>query len=142
VNHAENRFSTVGLLARLRCTDGNERVSRCTLSKLVNGSYGGRPSAHVVRGLAQTLETTTDFLLGLSSERNPHTEELARKYAQADEEQLLIWLEEKSPELAEMMRAILQIPEHEQQYILDALVSDMRAIHSGEALRIKGNVDE
>jgi len=67
---------------------------------------------------------------------------MARKYAQADEEQLLIWLEEKSPELAEMMRAILQIPEHEQQYILDALVSDMRAIHSGEALRIKGNVDE
>jgi len=138
----ENHLSTAGLLARLRYTDGNERLSRPTLSKVVNGSYGGRPSAHLVRGLAETLETTTDYLLGLSNERNPHTEELARKYAQADEEQLLIWLEEKSPELAEFMRALRSIPEEEQQGILDALASDLRAIHSGEAVYMKGNADE
>jgi hypothetical protein len=51
---------------------------------VVNGSYGGRPSAHLVRGLHQTLETTTDYLLGLSNERNSATEELACRYAQAD----------------------------------------------------------
>jgi transcriptional regulator with XRE-family HTH domain len=136
----ENRLSTVGLLARLRYTDGNERLSRPTLSKVVNGSYGGRPSAHLVRGLAETLETTTDFLLGLSDEQDPNAQALARKYAQADEEQLLIWLEEKSPELAEYMRALRSIPEDEQQYILDAMLSDIKAIHSGEALRIKGLV--
>jgi hypothetical protein len=60
----------------------------------------------------------------------------------ASEEQLLARLEEKSPELAEIMRAIRKIPEEEQQYILEALMSDLRAIRSGEALRIKGNVDE
>ena len=88
------------------------------------------------------LEARVDYLLGLSNERNPVTEELARKYAQADEEQLLIWLEEKSPELAEYMRALRSIPEEEQQGILEAMASDMRAIHSGQALRIKVNVDE
>jgi transcriptional regulator with XRE-family HTH domain len=138
----QNHLSVNELLARLRQTDDNERVNRGTLSGVINNSYRAKPSAHLVLGLAQTLETTTDYLLGLADEQDPHSEELARKYAQADEEQLLIWLEEKSPELAEMMRAILQIPEEEQRFILDALVSDMRAIHSGEALRIKGNVDE
>jgi hypothetical protein len=60
----------------------------------------------------------------------------------ASEEQLLARLEEKSPELAEIMRAIRQIPDEEQEYILEAMMSDMRAIRSGEALRIKGNVEE
>lgn len=67
---------------------------------------------------------------------------LARKHAQADEEQLLIWLAEKRPGLAEFMRALRSIPEEEQQGILEAMASDMRAIHSGEALRIKGSIDE
>ena len=138
----ENRLSTVGLLARLRHTDGNERLARPTLSKVVNGSYGGRPSAHLVRGLAETLETTTDFLLGLSDEQDPNALALARKYAQADEEQLLIWLEEKSPELAEYMRALRSIPEVEQQYILDAMLSDIKAIHSGQAVYTKVSADE
>jgi transcriptional regulator with XRE-family HTH domain len=138
----ENRLSTVGLLARLRHTDGNERLARPTLSKVVNGSYRGRPSAHLVRGLAETLETTTDFLLGLSDEQDPNALALARKYAQADEEQLLIWLEEKSPELAEYMRALRLIPEAEQQYILDAMLNDIKAIHSGQALYTKVSADE
>lgn len=138
----ENHLSTVGLLARLRHTNGNERLARPTLSKVVNGSYGGRPSAHLVRGLAETLETTTDFLLGLSDERDPNALALARKYAQADEEQLLTWLEEKSPELAEYMRALRSIPEEEQQYILDAMLSDIKAIHSGQALYTKVSADE
>lgn len=138
----ENHLSTVGLLARLRHTDGNERLSRPTLSKVVNGSYGGRPSAHLVRGLAETLETTADFLLGLSDEQDPNALALARKYAQADEEQLLIWLEAKSPELAEYMRALRLIPEEEQQYILDAMLSDIKAIHSGQALYTKVSADE
>jgi transcriptional regulator with XRE-family HTH domain len=138
----ENRLSTVGLLARLRHTDGNERLARPTLSKVVNGSYRGRPSAHLVRGLAETLETTTDFLLGLSDEQDPNALALARKYAQADEEQLLIWLEAKSPELAEYMRALRSIPEAEQQYILDAMLSDIKAIHSGQALYTKVSADE
>jgi transcriptional regulator with XRE-family HTH domain len=135
----ENRLSTVGLLARLRHTDGNERVSRCTLSKLVNGSYGGRPSAHVVRGLAQTLETTTDYLLGLSSD--PDARALARRYALANEEQFLSQLAETSPELAEIMRAIRRIPDEEQQYILEALARDLEAIQSGRGLGMKGDAD-
>ena len=138
----QNHLSNVDLLARLRCTGGNERVSRVTLSKVVNGSYRAQPSVVFVRGLAQALNTTSDYLLGLSDEHNPDTEELARQYAQADEEQLLSWLEEKSPGLAEFMRALRSIPEEEQQGILEAMASDLRAIHSGEALRFKGNVDE
>lgn len=135
----ENRLSTAGLLARLRHTDGNERVSRCTLSKVVNGSYGGRPSAHMVRGLAQTLKTTTDFLLGLSSDRDARS--LARRYALANEEQLLSWLAETSPELAEIMRAIREIPEDEQQYILETLARDIAAIQSEQGLGTEGDAD-
>jgi hypothetical protein len=85
------------------------------------------------------LEAKVDYLLRLSSERTPATEELARKYAQADEEQLLIWLEEKSPELAEIMRAIREIPDEEQEYIVEALIRDIEAIHSGQAVYMKGN---
>jgi hypothetical protein len=91
---------------------------------------------------ADALEARVDYLLGLSNEQNPATEELARKYAQADEEQLLIWLEEKSPELAEYMRALRSIPEEEQQGILEAMASDMRAIHSGQAVYTKVSADE
>ncbi len=52
------------------------------------------------------------------------------------------WLEEKSPELAEHMRALRLIPEEEQQYILDAMLSDIKAIHSGQALYTKVSADE
>lgn len=138
----QNHLSVNELLARLRQTADNERVNRGTLSGVINNSYRAKPSAHLVLGLAQTLETTTDYLLGLADEQDPHAEELALKYAQADEEQLLSWLEEKSPGLAEFMRALRSIPEEEQQGILEAMASDMRAIHSGQALRIKGNIDE
>ena len=135
----ENRLSTVGLLARLRHTDGNERLARPTLSKVVNGSYRGRPSAHLVRGLAETLKTTTDYLLGLSSD--PDARALARRYALANEDQLLSWLAETSPELAEIMRAIRRIPDEEQQYILEALARDLEAIQSGRGLGMKGDAD-
>lgn len=130
----QNHLSVNELLARLRQTADNERVNRGTLSGVINNSYRAKPSAHLVRGLAETLETTTDFLLGLSDEQDPNALALARKCAQADEEQLLIWLEAKSPELAEYMRALRSIPEEEQQYILDAMLSDIKAIQSGQAV--------
>ena len=133
----ENRLSTVGLLARLRYTDGNERLARPTLSKGVNGSYGGNPSAHLVRGLAQTLETTTDYLLGLSID--PDARSLARRYALANEDQLLSWLAETSPELAEIMSAVREIPDEEQQYILAALARDLAAIQSELGLDMNGD---
>jgi transcriptional regulator with XRE-family HTH domain len=135
----ENRLSTVGLLARLRHTDGNERLARPTLSKVVNGSYGGRPSAHLVRGLAETLKTTTDYLLGLSSDRDARA--LARRYALANEDQLLSWLAETSPELAEIMRAIREIPDEEQQYILETLARDIAAIQREQGLDTEGDAD-
>lgn len=104
------------------------------------------PETHDARpdALSETdaLEARVDYLLGLSNERTPATEELARKHAQADEEQLLIWLEEKSPELAEYMRALRSIPEEEQEGILEAMASDMRAIHSGQAVYTKVSADE
>ncbi len=138
----ENRLSTAGLLARLRYTDGNERLARPTLSKVINGSYGGRPSAHLVRGLAETLETTTDFLLGLSDERDPDAQAIARRSFLADEEHLLSLLAEQSPELAEIMRAIRQIPEEEQRTILDALAKDLKAIHRIVAERTEASAHE
>jgi transcriptional regulator with XRE-family HTH domain len=121
----ERRLSTVGLLALLRCTDGNERVSRSTLSKLVNGSYGGRPSAHMVRGLAQTLDTTADYLLGLSDEPQPGAMAFLRRYGLDDEEQLLALLAEQNKELAEIMRAVRDIPDEEQAAILQHLKNDV-----------------
>ncbi|HSN77664.1 MAG TPA: hypothetical protein VL334_21530 [Anaerolineae bacterium] len=121
----ENRLSTVGLLARLRYTDGNERLSRPTLSKLVNGSYGGRPSTHVVRGLAQTLDTTADYLLGLSDEPQPGAMTFLRRYGLADDEQLLTLLAERNAEMAKMMRAVRDIPDEEQFAILQHLKNDL-----------------
>jgi transcriptional regulator with XRE-family HTH domain len=60
----EKRLSSAALLARLRQTAGNERVHRGTLSGVLNNRYRGTPSVVFVRGLAQALETTTDYLLG------------------------------------------------------------------------------
>jgi hypothetical protein len=40
------------------------------------------------------------------------------------------------------MRALRSIPEEEQQGILEAMASDLRAIHSGEAVYMKGSADE
>jgi hypothetical protein len=115
----------------------------CAARASTSSGYTMAPaSAHLVRGLAETLETTTDFLLGLSDEQDPNALALARKYAQADEEQLLTWLEAKSPELAEYMRALRSIPEEEQQYILDAMLNDIKAIHSGQAVYTKVSADE
>jgi len=135
----ENHLSTVDLLARLRRTGGNERVNRVTLSKVVNNSYRAQPSVVFVRGLAQALNTTSDYLLGLSGD--PDVRAIARRYALANEEQLLSWLAETSPELAEIMRAIRQIPDEEQQYILEALARDLEAIQSGQGLGVKGDAD-
>lgn len=135
----QSHLSTAELLTRLRRTGGNERVSRVTLSKVINGSYRARPSVVFVRGLAQALNTTSDYLLGLSSE--PNAMAIARQYALANEEQLLSWLAEQSPELAEIMRTIREIPEEEQQYILEALTNDIKAIQSRQESGAKGNAD-
>ena len=62
-------------------------------------------------------------------------------YLRAAEEQLLARLAETSPELAEIMRAVREIPEEEQQYILEALARDLEAIQSELALDGKGDVD-
>jgi hypothetical protein len=62
-------------------------------------------------------------------------------YLQASEEQLLAWLEEKSPELAEIMRAIRRIPDEEQQYILEALARDLEAIQREQRLGVRDDAD-
>lgn len=109
----------------LRCTDGNERVSRPTLSKLVSGSYGATPSVNVVRGLALALSTTTDYLLGLSDEPQPGAMAFLRRYGLADEEQLLTLLAERNAEMAKTMRAVRDIPDEEQEVILQHLMNDL-----------------
>lgn len=124
----EKRLSSAGLLALLRCTDGNERVSRPTLSKLVNGSHGATPSVAVVRGLAQALNTTTDYLLGLSDEPRPGAMAFLRRYGLADEEHLLTLLAERNAEMAKMMRAVRDIPDEEQEGILQHLMNDLLLI--------------
>ncbi len=121
----EKRLSSARLLALLRCTDGNERVSRPTLSKLVSGSYGATPSVNVVRGLALALNTTTDYLLGLSDEPQPGAMAFLRRYGLADEEQLLDRLAEQNKELADVMRAVRDIPDEEQAAILQHLKNDV-----------------
>jgi hypothetical protein len=49
----------------------------------------------------------------------------ARRYGLADEEQLLTWLAERNVEMAEMMRALRDIPEEEQDVILQHLMNDL-----------------
>jgi len=135
----QNHLSVNELLARLRQTADNERVNRGTLSGVINNSYRAKPSAHLVLGLARVLNTTSDYLLGLSSDPDART--LARRYALANEDQLLSWLAETSPELAEIMRAIREIPDEEQQYILETLTRDLEAIQSGQGLGVRGEAD-
>jgi transcriptional regulator with XRE-family HTH domain len=126
----EKRLSSAGMLALLRCTDGNERVSRPTLSKLVSGSYGATPSVTVVRGLAQALNTTTDYLLGLSDEPQPGAMAFFRRYGLASEEQLLILLGEQNKELADIMRAVRDIPDEEQAAILQHIEEEVAFVRS------------
>lgn len=131
----EKRLSSAGLLARLRQTAGNERVHRGTLSGVLNNRYRGTPSVVFVRGLAQALETTTDYLLGLSDEPQPGAMAFARRYTLADEEQLLILLAEQNKELADVMRAIRNIPDEEQAAILQHLKNDVLFIQRMAAER-------
>lgn len=135
----QNRLSVNELLARLRQTADNERVNRGTLSGVINNSYRAKPSAHLVLGLARVLNTTSDYLLGLSSD--PDVRAMARRYALANEDQLLSWLAETSPELAEIMRAVREIPEEEQQYILETLARDIAAIQREQGLGTEGDAD-
>jgi transcriptional regulator with XRE-family HTH domain len=135
----QNHLSVNEVLARLRQTADNERVNRGTLSGVINNSYRAKPSAHLVLGLARVLNTTSDYLLGLSSDSDARA--LARRYALANEDQLLSWLAETSPELAEIMRAIREIPDEEQQYILEVLARDIAAFQSEQGLSEKGDAD-
>lgn len=121
----EKRLSSAGLLARLRQTAGNERVHRGTLSGVLNNRYRGTPSVVFVRGLAQALKTTTDYLLGLSDEPQSGAMAFASRYTLADEEQLLILLAEQNKELADIMRAIRDIPDEEQIVILQHLEEEV-----------------
>lgn len=134
----QSHLSTAELLTRLRRTGGNERVSRVTLSKVINGSYRARPSVVFIRGLAEALNTTSDYLLGLSNEQKS----MALQYALADEDRLLAWLAEQSAELAEIMRAIRSMPEEEQQGVLDALARDISAIRRQVTTRTEAAADE
>jgi transcriptional regulator with XRE-family HTH domain len=121
----EKRLSSARLLARLRQTAGNERVHRGTLSGVLNNRYRGTPSVVFVRGLAQVLETTTDYLLGLSDEPQPGAMAFFRRYGLADEEQLLTLLAERNAEMAKTMRAVRDIPDEEQEVILQHLMNDL-----------------
>lgn len=131
----EKCLSSAGLLARLRQTAGNERVHRGTLSGILNYNYRGTPSVVFVRGLAQALETTTDYLLGLSDEPQPGAMAFLRRYGVADEEQLLALLAEQSKELADIMRAVRNIPDEEQAVVLQHLRNDVLFIQHMEAER-------
>jgi hypothetical protein len=81
-----------------------------------------------VRGLAQALETTTDYLLGLSDEPQPGAMAFFRRYGLADEEQLLALLAERNAEMAKIMRAVRDIPDEEQEGILQHLKNDLLLI--------------
>jgi transcriptional regulator with XRE-family HTH domain len=132
---AEQHITTSQLLERVLRIQPNVRLTRPTLSKIVNGSYDGEPSALIVRGLAQALDTTADYLLGLSEDRWPNATAFARHYSLADEEQLLLWLAEQNAELAHIMRAIRKIPDEEQAVILQHLKNDIIFIRHMVAMR-------
>lgn len=125
---AERQMSFNQLLASLHATEGNERLARPNLYKIVNNSYAAEPAAQIVRGLALVLGTTADFLLGLSDERYPSELSMARRYDLVSEDTLLAWLAVQNAELADIMRAIRNMPEAEQQVILDHMASDIRFI--------------
>ena len=122
---AEQRLTTNRLLDKVLSSQPGVRLTRPTLSKIINDSYEGEPSALIVRGLAQSLDATADYLLGLSDDRWPNAIAFARRYALADEDQLLAWLAEQNAELAEIMRAIRTIPDEEQAAILQHLKNDI-----------------
>lgn len=125
---AERQMSFSQLLARLHATEGNERLARPNLYKIVNNSYPAEPAAQMVRGLALVLGTTSDFLLGLSDERYPSELSLARRYDLVSEDALLTWLAQQNAELAKIMRVIRNLPEAEQQVILDHMASEIRFV--------------
>jgi transcriptional regulator with XRE-family HTH domain len=122
---AEQHLTANRLLDKVRQSQPGVRLTRPTLSKIINDSYEGEPSALIVRGLAQALDATADYLLGLTDARHPDAMAFARQYALADEEQLLTWLAERNVEMAEMMRAIRAIPDEEQDVILQHLMNDL-----------------
>lgn len=122
---SEQRLTTNRLLDKVLRSQPGVRLTRPTLSKIINDSYEGEPSALIVRGLAQSLDATADYLLGLTDTRHPDAMAFARRYGLADEEQLLAWLAERNVEMAEMMRALRDIPEEEQDVILQHLMNDL-----------------
>jgi transcriptional regulator with XRE-family HTH domain len=139
---AEQRLTANRLLDRVLHTQPGVRLTRPTLSKIINDSYEGEPSALIVRGLAQSLDTTADYLLGLTDDRWPNAMAFARQYSLADEEQLLNWLAEQNAELAEIMRAIRTIPEEEQIAILDHLSDEVAFVRRMVARRSETNYDK
>ena len=52
----------------VRKATGGNRLSRTTLSEIENGRYGSDPSMGMIEALATVLETTTDYLIGLSDD--------------------------------------------------------------------------
>lgn len=139
---AHHQLSTNGLRERLLLAHHSVSLARPTLSRIINDSYEGEPSALIVRGLAEVLETSTDYLLGLSSEPQPNAAAFASQYALADDEQLLAWLAQQNIELAEIMRAIRSIPPEEQQVILDHLNRDIIFVRQMVAARAESFDDE
>jgi transcriptional regulator with XRE-family HTH domain len=139
---AEQRLTTNRLLDMILRSQPGVRITRPTLSKIINDSYEGEPSALIVRGLAQSLDATADYLLGLSDDRWPTARAFARRYGLADEEQLLAWLAEQNAELAEVMRAIRTIPDEEQAAILQHLKNDIIFIRRMVAGRAQADAHE
>jgi len=139
---AEQRLTANRLLDKVLRSQPGVRLTRPTLSKIINDSYEGEPSALIVRGLAQSLDTTADYLLGLTDDRWPNAMAFARQYSLADEEQLLTWLAEQNAELAEVMRAIRTIPDEEQAAILQHLKNDIIFIRRMVAGRAQADAHE
>ena len=127
----EQRLTMAELVRRLRKTHDNEKLARSTIHRILNDEYSASPGASIVVGLAKVLGVSTDYLYGLSDVRRPV---LIDDIAQADEDTLLALLAEQNAELAEMMRAIRQIPEEEQAAILAHLTNEiefLRRLTSG-----------
>lgn len=124
----EQDLSFTELMDRLHETEGNEALARSTVSRLLNDRYPYPVGANIVIGLAHVLDASTDYLYGLSNERRPDELAFARKYELVSEDALLTWLSRQNAELAAIMRVVRDMPEKEQQTILDHLAREIRFI--------------
>lgn len=118
------------LLGLLRKTEGNEGLSRITLSRILNGNYPAPPGSMFVRGLSAVLDASTDYLFGFADERHS-----GRAPADLVDAELVGWLQQQNAELARIMCAVQDLPAGERDDLLGHMAYEIRLVRQALASR-------